>query len=65
MRALGVTIIAILAVGCSQESQSMTKKDENTLKGNLNSPVDVAKIRAEYNKNKPAETGIRPANDGM
>lgn len=64
MRTFGFLLIALFAVGCSGD-QTITAKDKSELKDNLNKPVDVEKIRAEYNKNKPAETGIQPAKDEM
>ena len=65
MRKLTIGVVALFAVGCSQESSTMTKTDQNTLQSNLNSPVDVAKVRAEYNKAHPAETGPHRPNDSM
>jgi PBP1b-binding outer membrane lipoprotein LpoB len=65
MRKLTIGVVALFAVGCSQESSTMTKTDQNTLQSNLNSPVDVAKVRAEYNKAHPAETGPQRPNDSM
>jgi len=46
----------MVATGCSQE-EAMKPKDADTLKNNLNSPVDVEKVRAEYAKEKGATTG--------
>jgi hypothetical protein len=43
-------------VGCSG-SDAMPEKDKDTLKGNLNSPVDVEMIRSEYAKEKGNQTG--------
>ncbi|MFZ4507182.1 MAG: hypothetical protein ACOYON_05730 [Fimbriimonas sp.] len=59
---LSLLVLASL-VGCNQDS--MAAQEKETLKGNLNKPVDVEKIRADYNKNKPAETGPKAATDGM
>jgi predicted ATP-grasp superfamily ATP-dependent carboligase len=64
MRAFGFLLIALFAVGCSGDA-TISAKDKSELKDNLNKPVDVDKIRAEYYKNKPAETGVQPAKDGM
>jgi len=43
-------------VGCSG-SDAMPEKDKDALKSNLNSPVDVEKIRSEYAKEKGNQTG--------
>jgi len=42
-------IAAFGVVGCSGGSE-MSEKETKTLESNLTSPVDVDKIRAEYNK---------------
>jgi hypothetical protein len=65
MRKLAIGIVAIFAVGCSQESSTMSKGDQKSLESNLNSPVDVAKVRADYNKEHPAESGPGRPKDGM
>jgi hypothetical protein len=43
----------------------MSKGDQNTLKENLNKPVDVEKIRAEYAKEKGPQTGAATDQGGM
>lgn len=43
-------------VGCSG-SDAMPAKDKDTLQSNLNTPVDVEKVRAEYAKEKGNQTG--------
>jgi hypothetical protein len=48
--------VALGLVGCSG-SDTMPEKDKETLKSNLNTPVDVEKIRSEYAKQKGNQTG--------
>jgi len=53
VKALGMIALvasAIALAGCG--SGDMSKEEVKTLEGNLNSPVDVEKIRAEYAASK-------------
>jgi len=48
--------LALGLVGCSG-GDSLPEKDKEVLKNNLNSPVDVEKVRSEYAKEKGNQTG--------
>lgn len=47
----------IAAIGCSSGGGELKAADKDTLKSNLNSPVNVEKVRADYAKQNGTETG--------
>lgn len=68
MRVLGLALalgsLLLVGAGCSGE-QKLGETEKKTLRQNLNSPVDVEKIRAEYAKEKGKEGNKTGAADGM
>jgi hypothetical protein len=60
----GLAACGLVLAGCQGEAD-MSKGDQNTLKENLNKPVDVEKIRAEYAKEKGPQTGAATDQGGM
>lgn len=55
--ALALGALVLVGAGCSGE-QKLGETEKKTLQQNLNAPVDVEKIRAEYAKEKGKEGQI-------